>query len=172
MEFCVTACIVALAIWFGLSVANQFPLKTLRGWQRADVLQLLPMWNFFAPRPGVHDYYLLYRNVSESGSVGDWQVLQPTRSRGWSTCVWNPDKIENKVVSDLVQMFADYHKPGATGTPATMLTLPYLVWLQMTVVAPAVNNEKLRQFVLAQKQGLSAADHYFPIIVSDVHSCE
>ena len=161
-----------LGIWFALSVLNQLEWGRARAWRRGDLFQLLPLWNFFAPNPGVHDYYLLYRDRSETEEPGSWRLLQPTKPRRLTSCLWNPDKIENKVLSDLVQMFTEDQKPAATDASTVMLSVPYLLCLKMAIEAPREGGATLRQFVLAQKQGLVGADPFLPILISDFHSFE
>jgi hypothetical protein len=172
VDLCADALVLFLAVWFALSVVNQIPWKRFRAAQRADALQLLPLWTFFAPNPGVQDYYLLYRDRTGTDTLGDWQLLQPGQSRRWTSCIWNPDKIENKVLSDLVQMFTDYQEHGVKDGAAIMLSLPYLVWLKMAIDAPGGRAGTLRQFLLVQRQGLTPADPFSPILVSDFHPCE
>jgi hypothetical protein len=35
----------------------------------------IPMWNFFAPDPGTHDYCVLYRDNLDSGVSGLWREM-------------------------------------------------------------------------------------------------
>jgi hypothetical protein len=170
-DLCTAGLVVLLTTWFTLSVLNQVGRSRFPGLERADLWQLLPRWNFFAPNPGMHDYYLMYRDKSQAGEPGGWHLLQPKHYRPWMSCVWNPGKVQNKVVADLVQMLAGYDA-DVRQNPAVMLSLPYLVWLKMTIEAPRADDATLRQFVLAQKQGLIATDPLTPILVSDFHTFE
>jgi hypothetical protein len=137
--------------------------------QRAGGLIVRQLWTFFAPTPGVHDYYLLYRDKSEGGELGTWHLVQPTQSRRWTSCLWNPDKIQNKVLSDLVQILAGYHDPPKDHGPAVMLTLPYLICLTMAIHAAPFSHGAFRQFVLARKRGLVTTDELLPVLISDFH---
>ena len=168
MTLCVASLVFILTIWLLLSVLNQFGRSRFRGLRPADPLQLLPLWTFFAPNPGVHDYYLLYRDKSD-GEPGTWQLAQPTQSRRWTSCLWNPDKVQNKVLSDLVQILAGYHDPPKDHGPAVMLTLPYLICLTMAISAAPLSPGAFRQFVLARKRGLVTTDELLPILISDFH---
>jgi hypothetical protein len=159
-----------LAAWFVFSVLNQWGSSGLAGLRRFDSLHLLPIWNFFAPSPGVNDYYLLYRDKSEVGELGTWHLVQPTRSRRWDACLWNPDKVRSKVLSDLVQVLAKYQKLGMEESSAVMLSVPYLVCLKMVIDEPPRSPGCLRQFVLARKKGLVTSDKLLPILVSEFHA--
>src|SRR5262245_22237756 len=128
----IAAFVAFLCVWFGLSVLNQLAGRRLPAMQRWDSFQLLPLWNFFAPRPGVADYYLLYRDKAEDGRLGPWQLVVPTDRRRWTSFLWNPDKLKRKVLSDVVQAFAGYEKAG---NPAVLLSLPYLTCLKMVLDA-------------------------------------
>jgi hypothetical protein len=169
VNLCAASLVLFLSTWFLLSVLNQFSKSRFPRLRQADPLQLLPLWNFFAPNPGVHDYYLLYRDRGEGGELGAWHLVQPTRSRRWTSCLWNPDKVKNKVLSDLVQVFARYPDPSIREGPAVMLTLPYLVCLQMVADAPRAAEGTVRQFVLARKRGFVTSDELLPILISDFH---
>ncbi len=171
MDFCMIGLFIFLGIWFLLSIVNQLgPRKRLGRLRRADIFQLLPMWNFFAPNPGVHDFYLLYRDKTVAGEIGNWQLAQPTSIRGTFSFLWNPGKVERKVLSDAIQLFAGYDSPGASENAAVMLTLPYLLCLKMVTEAPPIDSTTLRQFVLAQKKGFAGTDEILPILISDFHS--
>lgn len=166
MDLCTASLVFLLAIWFALSVVAQ------SSWRRrllhADALQLLPLWNFFAPNPGIQDYYLLYRDEDQENKIHEWRLLQPTEWRRPISCIWNPGKLENKVISDLVQTLAGYQNAGS----AIMVSLAYLVCLKMVTEAPRERAATLCQFVLAQKQGLDGSEELVPILVSEFHSLE
>jgi hypothetical protein len=171
VNLCVLSLLLFLCFWFLLSILNQLGrFRLLRPLRRIDLFQLLPMWNFFAPNPGVHDFYLLYRDKTLAGEIGNWLIVQPTQHRGSLSCLWNPGKVERKVLSDAIQMFAGHISPSLKESPGLMLTVPYLVCLQIVVDAPRQGPDTLRQFVLAQKKGLASSDEILPILISDFHS--
>jgi hypothetical protein len=170
MNVCAIGLIAFLTTWFALSVLNQAGRSRVSRLHRADPFLLLPLWNFFAPNPGTHDYYLLYRDRNETGDLGGWQLVWPTHYRGWISCFWNPDKLEGKVLADVVGMFAGSDELRAINGPALMLTLPYLVCLKMAIEARPPREGTVRQFVVARKKGLMTDDDLLPILVSGFHS--
>jgi hypothetical protein len=172
LDLCTAGFVLLLAIWFVLSVVNQLGWRWFRRLQYADLLQLLPLWNFFAPNPGVQDYYLLYRDEDQGHKIGDWHLVQPTESRRWISCLWNPAKVENKVLSDLVQMLTEYQAMRTKDSSAIMLSVPYLFLLKMATEAPRKSTDRFRQFLLTQKQGLDVSDKFVAILLSDLHSLE
>ena len=72
---------VAIAVFFGawamLSALNQFGHgRLIRPVKQRDLFSLIPIWTFFAPRPGITDFNLVYRDRSPD---------EPTRAgASWS----------------------------------------------------------------------------------------
>ena len=163
----VAAFVAFLSLWFVLSVFNQLLGRRVPALQRWDLLQLLPLWNFFAPRPGVTDYYLVYRDKDDAGHLGPWRLVVPAERRRWTSFHWKPHKLGRKVLSDVVQAHAGYQHAA---DPSVMLSVPYLTCLRMALEAGALGDNHVRQFVLAQKKGLIATDTLMPILVSDFHT--
>ena len=63
-----------LSLWFALSVLNQYRRGALiRPVKRRDAFSLIPTWTFFAPRPGVTDFNILYRDRARDGAFGPWR---------------------------------------------------------------------------------------------------
>lgn len=63
----------------------------------------VPQWAFFAPRPGVQNLYLLYRDIHLGGDATAWRVVhQMDADRGPWTFVWNPRRRLRKALHDLV----------------------------------------------------------------------
>lgn len=101
----VTGAVITLfTIWLGLTVIN----STTRGYtylgRIGPLHDLVPKWNFFAPKPGTHDYYLLYRDQFVDGTAGYWREAPGlSEPRPWYAPIWNPDKFVPKALFDLVQ---------------------------------------------------------------------
>src|SRR5579863_3705743 len=74
---------VFLACWFLATILCQFrdtKLSTfIRG--RLDLFAMIPLWTFFAPKPGKRDYHLLYRDRDEPGTLTEWQEMEITEER-------------------------------------------------------------------------------------------
>lgn len=71
------------------------------------VWSLLPNWNLFAPKPGVADYFVLYRDQWGSEEPGPWQAAYQPEARKSLHGLWNPNKVQAKAVFDLVQQLAN-----------------------------------------------------------------
>ncbi|WP_127841866.1 hypothetical protein [Actinomyces wuliandei] len=66
-----------------------------------------PQWKFFAPNPGVENYYVFYRFRSkedaESAGAGAWRVFPMTRQSKWYSFLWNSGSRRGKALFDVVQ---------------------------------------------------------------------
>src|SRR5262245_45064371 len=105
MRDVLTGGIVAVAVgWLAATVLAHVPSQRLAFWiRRLDHAALIPIWTFFAPRPGTQDQVLVVRDVLCDGSVTAWRLaVQPRAPRVLARAVWNPDKRLDKLVSDCV----------------------------------------------------------------------
>lgn len=98
---------IFFGLWLLLTVVRATGPGTLAKLQVPRVVwALLPNWNLFAPKPGVADYYVLYRDQVGSAEPGPWQFAYRPEVRKWSHGLWNPNKVQAKAVFDLVQQLA------------------------------------------------------------------
>ncbi|MDN3505130.1 MAG: hypothetical protein P0S95_06110 [Rhabdochlamydiaceae bacterium] len=84
-----------------LSVLREIPRFETIGNKFPFLMQLIPIWSFFAPVPNIFDYNLFYREINEHGSVQNWKkayLLDETRP--FYTFLWNPKKRFLKGVLD------------------------------------------------------------------------
>ena len=127
-----TVVIGALAsVWFMLSVLNQFKRgRLIARIKRHDVFALIPTWTFFAPRPGVTDYHVMYRDCSLSGGFSRWQEVRwqrPGPLRG----VWNPSKRAGKGITDMCNVLMRLSRQNLRTTYLPADPLPDAVELRM-----------------------------------------
>lgn len=69
-----------------------------------EFVQFIPVYSFFAPKPGDNDFHLLYRDRLEDGSITRWEEIEklttfPTKTH-W---LWNPTMYNAKTVFDHAQ---------------------------------------------------------------------
>lgn len=131
---------IVFVVWFILSVAGQFQTPRTNALRRYDVLQLLPIWTFFAPNPGSSDYHVIVRDRFSNGSLTDWRDAMPIPSQTATTWLWNPRKRRQKVLVDAVASVAEMCAPGGDLAiapevlrRALLISSPYLVLLNMVV---------------------------------------
>jgi hypothetical protein len=147
-ELYVVCVIGAFTLWLVCSVILQFSPSWFSCIERHDLFMLLPRWTFFAPRPGISDYHLLYRDQLEDGSLSNWVEIPITDERKLFSFLWNPEKKSKKILSDVVATLLQLDTREGI---ALMLSLPYLILLN-TVVHHGEQRAKIkRQFVLVEK---------------------
>lgn len=174
-----------LGSWFVLSVLRVWPsvFDAIPAIQLVDAY--VPQWNFFAPNPGVHDYHILYRDITDDGFVGVWNEMDSfDETAAWKTGVWNPDKRLNKATIDLVQLLlqeskvlletadgdADVQVDELVRTDAleaVKLTIPYVHLLQYVSSVKRGGDSAATQFLVLRS---SREEEPEPIFLSDVHS--
>jgi len=164
---------VFLLIWLALTVSCQFETHRITQFIRAfDVLNLIPLWTFFAPNPGKQDYHLLYRDKEQGDTVGDWIEVDLHEERHLLSCFWNPDKRDKKVLSDVVQDLITMLQAGAGQTDKTflVLTLPYLTILKAVCTRERNRPQAAcRQFMLAGSHGFNSGKDPDFILLSLFH---
>jgi hypothetical protein len=142
----------ALVVAIGALVftaATQFRSPRLERWARSrDVFCMLPIWTFFAPRPGTMDTRLLWREALGGGHVGPWHELSPPRASAWRA-LWNPARRTQKAIADAGGILAQ----GVGESESVVLTIPYLMLLRYVSVQTGSPHAIARQFVLVQTAG-------------------
>jgi len=94
------------AAWLVLTITNQFEGTFAYRVRKLDIFGLIPVWKFFAPRPGVHDHYILIQDCDAEGHLLEWKQLVGPSARRFESFIWNPGKWENKALADLMQLLA------------------------------------------------------------------
>jgi hypothetical protein len=114
------------AIWLAATIAVQFKNKKINRFKHWDYFSMLPTWTFFAPRPGVHDYHLMYRDKYADGTLSFWKEIEFIDHRPLRI-FWNPNKRMQKSLTDstgsLMRMHASNRKKGL------YYAIPYLAVL-------------------------------------------
>ena len=161
---------VVTSVWLGLSVLNQFQRgRLIRRLKRHDVFALLPTWTFFAPRPGVTDFNVLYRDCSVSGGFSPWYEMHD-RSPGRLKGLWNPWKRTGKGITDMCNTLMRLAGQGLG--QRIYLQIPYLTLLNYVVAAPRTDVSHMRQFAIVRTAGKDAPRDTTPLLVSALHRLE
>ena len=99
--------VVIFGLWLLLTLVRTLGYHALTQLKVPPFIWLfLPNWNLFAPKPGVADYYVMYRDQSGTADPGPWQSAYRPEPRKWSHGLWNPNKTQAKAVFDIVQQLA------------------------------------------------------------------
>jgi hypothetical protein len=159
---------VLFSAWLAGTILVQIPKMRalLPGW----VFVFCPQWNFFAPRPGQHSYYLLLRTVDSSGDVTAWRELVVVQRRpAIQQWLWNPGRRLNKAVVDIVAELAELIQiNGPEGQIRLSFSYVFVVALASAFVTP--NGVHAFQVCLLVRQALPSAPHV-ALLVSDELKC-
>ncbi|PAW95018.1 hypothetical protein CKK33_16545 [Mucilaginibacter sp. MD40] len=147
-----------LALWFVATVICQFRESKASNFIRhhLDTFGMIPLWTFFAPSPGKRDYHLLFRDKYADQTVGEWQQMEITEERKLWSCIWNPQKRDKKVISDVVQNLVStmpHYRSGEGDYRLLMFSMPYLIVLHAVSLCKRVPETESRQFMLAESCG-------------------
>jgi hypothetical protein len=85
--------------WLVLSICVQFKNKKINRIKNWDHFSLIPSWTFFAPRPGVYDLHLLYRDKYSDGALSYWTEIRIIEKNKYKM-FWNPKKRMQKSLTD------------------------------------------------------------------------
>jgi len=162
---------VILGLWLSATVLKHLPESFL-----PDCLPnllksglgslLLPSWNFFAPRPGVHIYHVLYRDQISSGQIGAWREVQwETPQKRWLN-LWNPSKTANKALIDLANELAQTAYTYRDRKSLILISMAYLSVLAFITGLPRLEEPRATQFLLIQ----STPDRQEILFLSDLHA--
>lgn len=128
---------VALAAWLLVTIVCQVPASVkdwapgrIEEWVRGhDLLGIVPRWHFFAPRPAIEDYHLLYRDTLPDGTVTRWTEVHPMPRPRWTGAMWNPAKRRVKALLDASVDLLRVSETLDHDTDQIRLTLPYIAFL-------------------------------------------
>ena len=145
---------VIFGLWLLLTLVRAAGHRALIGLRVPRALwALLPNWNLFSPKPGVADYYVMYRDQSGSAEPGPWQTAHAPEARKWSHGVWNPRKVQAKAVFDLVQQLARAITEMEEGGEEELLqSAPYLHLLHFVRHLPRTKAHEHTQFAIVVQE--------------------
>jgi hypothetical protein len=140
-----SAVIAVLAVWFLMTALVQLPAQRCKRIRRYDPTgNLLPGWNFFAPKPIQADFAVWYRawgsydedrdEVLESGSSA-WRELAGIEQRRFMDALVNPGRYTRKSIFSCCSRIAttmrtiNYEPDDLRDLPPSeiMLSLAYLL---------------------------------------------
>ena len=153
---------------------NQFQnLKWFRNFvAKMDLFGLLPNWTFFAPNPGVSDYFLLYRVKFSDGKISEYKNIS-LRNKRIVNAIWNPYKRRQKALNDFVQELRSYineiHSNGRD--PATIkISHGYIALLHYcSALCHSINNKDSIQFTILESFGHFETQKPKLVLNSDFH---
>lgn len=147
---------VLFGLWIGATLIYAFPGGD-KHLVRLGVFSLfIPKWNFFAPIPGMEDYYLLFRDQWIGGVIGNWKEIPDFNyPRNWASFLWNPKKIEKKILFDLVQEIGRESQSVGNKKDFLQLSIPYLLILNYISCLPRNFSTNTTQFIVLKKSSVN-----------------
>jgi hypothetical protein len=146
--------VIIYVIWGAATVANQFHSWSPTWLRAVDIFGLIPIWTFFAPNPGMTDYYLLYRDRLPDGSFDNWRKVDLKQSEnGFRLALWNPTKRKHKALTDMVSLLITLaqHRSGEE----LIVTVPYILILNFITLRPHSLGTNGTQFMVLEHSGFS-----------------
>ena len=146
--------VIMYVVWVAATIANQFHSRCPVWLRAADVFGLLPVWTFFAPNPGMTDYYLLYRDRLPDGSYDNWRKVElKPADNGFRLALWNPAKRKSKALSDI---FSSLIRTANHRDPDTLMaTVPYILILNFITSRPHSLGANATQFMILEHGGFA-----------------
>lgn len=134
--------------------------------RQLDLFLLIPEWRFFAPKPALGDFYLLYQDTFHDGSCTNWTEVRPMLERSRWNIFWNPGKRERKALFDAVNLLnvrislSDKSLEGSTA---------YLTLLNHVSSLPRSLSPASTRFLLMKSHGASPEKEPDVMFISGVH---
>lgn len=169
MSYAAIVVIIIYVVWFAATIANQFHSRCPVWLRAVNIFGLIPIWTFFAPNPGMTDYYLLYRDRLPDGSFDNWKKIELKSSEnGFRLALWNPTKRKHKALSDLVSAVAEFVKDH--GAEAVFVSVPYILILNFITSRPHSLGTDGTQFMILEHSGFSGEPERSRVLVmSRIH---
>jgi hypothetical protein len=169
VSYVATVVIIIYVVWGAATIANQFH-SWCPTWLRAvDIFGLVPIWTFFAPNPGMTDYYLLYRDRLPDGSFDNWRKVDLKASEnGFRVALWNPTKRKHKALSDIVSSLVSLapHRESK----ALIVSVPYILILNLITSCPHSLGANGTPFMILEHGGFSSEPERSRVLVmSGIH---
>lgn len=161
--------VILYAVWCAATIANQFHSWRPVWLKAVNIFGLIPIWTFFAPNPGMTDFYLLYRDRLPDGSLDNWKKIELKGSEnGFRVALWNPTKRKHKALSDLVCALIEFVKDR--GTEAVSVSVPYILILNFITSRPHSLGTDGAQFMVLEHSGFSGEPNRSRVVLmSGIH---
>jgi hypothetical protein len=161
----------ALGGWFFLTLLGQDPRRKFQGTLKLDPSgEFIPDWRFFAPRPGMHDYHLLFRDELPDGEVTAWKQISEIERRHPRHLLWYANRRAEKVLADSVVGIVSFNMLEERNKEDIQLTVPYLTLLNyVTHQIPHADDARRTQFLIAASGGYDESEEPLILFLSNLH---
>ncbi len=170
---------IIFGVWLVCTVFWQFDRvrKSSKLLRTINILNVLPIWTFFAPNPGMYDTHILFRDKREDGSLSDWMEVKLVEERKWYHFLWNPTKRKQKMAVDAISEIKSIKISGEENNIAgdellghVKLSKGYLLMLNIVFSqARSDRNAVARQFIVLDASHASGERNLIPLFYSAYH---
>lgn len=161
-----------LGSWFLATLVSQDPTRRHPGLRKYDKIGLLiPDWRFFAPRPGMNDHHLLFRDELGDGSRTDWKEVASPQARRLSHALCYPSRRAEKALTDAASSLMMIAGGGQLKKKEDIqLSLAYLTMLNfVSHQVPHAPGTAKTQFALATAAGFDEEEEPEVLFLSNLH---
>lgn len=177
------ALIIVFSLWFFFTILwqfNYFRREKLKFVYKFNILNVLPIWTFFAPTPGISDTHMIYRDKLNNGDITEWEEVPIIENRKWYHFLWNPYKRQAKLVVDALSQVKSLRNRGEElklddGELQYHIKLSkgYLVLLNIAMSREKIGQQSIsRQFLVVDAYHLTGERQPIPIFSSPFHLIE
>jgi hypothetical protein len=133
------------AAWMALAVAVQLPSSPLRRARNLGVLgNLIPAWNFFAPRPAQGDFEVRYRTgvrLRPKAADTEWKLLDSWGDRHPLQLIFYPDRRSKHALFGCCSRIVKSIRRNGSSQMKVMVSAPYLLILAHASAQAAKGDE-------------------------------
>ena len=160
-----------LGSWLVATTLSQDPTRKFDKIRKLDPTgSLIPDWRFFAPRPGMHDYHLLFRDELPDGEVTAWKQISEIERRHPRHLLWYANRRAEKVLADSVVGIVSFNMLEERNKEDIQLTVPYLTLLNyVTHQIPHADDARRTQFLIAASGGYDESEEPLILFLSNLH---
>lgn len=171
--------IIFFGLWLIFTVVWQFEKvrKHSKFLRKINTFNMLPIWTFFAPNPGMYDTHVLYRDKLKDSKLTEWQEIDVVTYRKFFHFLWNPNKRKNKLVIDAISEVKSIKNNGVEGKVEDAILLNqikfskgYMLLLNLVFSTKKTHKASVsRQFIVLDSTNIGSERNLIPLFYSPFH---
>lgn len=130
-----------------------------------DLLNIVPDYKFFCPKPSRYDYHLYYRVPATDDARDEWNEIQVEHRNALICFIWNPSKRDRKIFSKIIKVIRQKHKKAGSRHYGAM----YLSLISHIRQKASVPEDLPIQFRITYTQNLNESAEEKEFYLSPLH---